>query len=251
MKEHIQIKNLSVRFGKTQALKDVSLSIPHKSITAVFGPANSGKTILMRSINRLIELSPTVERSGDVLIDGENVYRPEVDVAVLRRRVSMVFAQPTPLPMSIYENLVYGLRLMGERSREKLDAQVQYGLKSAALWNEVRDRLHQPALSLSGGQQQRLCIARSLALDPEILLLDAPTAALDPISTAQIEDTMRILKERYTIVLVPHNQHQGARVGDQAAFFLGGECIEVGPVNQIFTAPQDQRTEDYVSGRFG
>lgn len=251
MSEHIKIENLSVRFGETQALKNVNLSVPRKSITTVFGPANSGKTVLMRAINRLIDLNPGVERQGDIFIDGASVFRPEVNVAVLRRRVSMVFALPTPLPMSIYENLVYGLRLMGEKRREKLDAQVQYGLQAAALWNEVRDRLHQPALSLSGGQQQRLCIARSLALDPEILLLDAPTAALDPISTALIEDTMRSLKSRYTIILAPHNQHQGARVADQAAFFLGGECVEVGTINQIFTAPQDRRTEDYVSGRYG
>lgn len=251
MSEHIRINNLSVTYGPTQALKDVSVSIPRKSITAVFGPANSGKTVLLRCINRMIELTPGVVRSGDVVIDGASVFRPEVDVAVLRRRISMVFAQPTPLPLSIYENLVYGLRLMGERQRDKLDAQVMYGLKAAALWNEVRDRLNQPALSLSGGQQQRLCIARSLALDPEILLLDAPTAALDPISTAQIEDTMRELKQRYTIVLVPHNQQQGGRVADQAAFLLGGECVEVGPVSQIFTTPRDRRTEDYVSGRFG
>jgi phosphate transport system ATP-binding protein len=251
MSEYISIKDLSVRFGSVEALKNVNLEIPRNQITTVFGPANSGKTVLMRSINRMIELTPSMQRSGDITINDESIFRPEVDVAVLRRRVSMVFALPTPLPMSIYENVIYGLRLMGEKRRDKLDAQVQYGLEGAALWNEVRNRLHDPALSLSGGQQQRLCLARSLALDPDILLLDAPTAALDPISTALIEETMIELKARYTIILVPHNFHQGARVADRAAFFLGGECIETGTVSQIFTAPQDSRTEDYVSGRFG
>ena len=251
MQDHITIKDLSVRYGATEALRNINLAIPRHSITSIFGPANSGKTTLLRAINRLIELTPEVQRSGDVLLDNQSVYRREVNLSELRRRVAMVFATPSPLPMSIFDNLAYGLRLAGERRQSKLMEQAEYGLRAAALWNEVQDRLNQSAMSLSGGQQQRLCLARGLALEPEVLLLDAPTAALDPISTAQIEETLVKLKRRYTIVLVPHNQQQGSRVGDQAAFFLNGECVETGSVGQLFTAPRDQRTEDYVTGRFG
>lgn len=251
MDDHIVIDQLSVSYGQTEALQNINLRIPRKRITAIFGPSNSGKTTLLRAINRLLELGDNVTRTGDVLLNGKSVYAPDMDVATLRRRVSMVFAQPTPLPMSIYDNVVYGLRLAGEQRRAQLDATVERALRLATLWNEVRDRLQLPGLSLSGGQQQRLCLARSLAMNPEVLLLDAPTAALDPISTALIEEMLIQLREHYTIVLVPHNQQQASRTGDQAAFFLGGTCVEVGSATQIFNTPRDQRTEQYINGRFG
>jgi phosphate transport system ATP-binding protein len=251
MDDHIVIDNLSVRYGQTEALKGINLRVPRRRITAVFGPANSGKTTLLRAINRLLDLTDGVARSGDVLLNDQSVYAAGTDVAALRRRVSMVFAQPSPLPMTIYDNVVYGLRLAGERRRSQLDAVVERALRLSTLWNEVRDRLQTPGLSLSGGQQQRLCLARSLAMNPEVLLLDAPTAALDPISTALIEETLFQLREHYTIVLVPHNQQQASRTGDYAAFFLGGVCVEAGSNDQIFNTPQDQRTEQYITGKFG
>jgi len=234
-----------------QALRDVTLRIYPNQITAVFGPAGGGKSTLLRLLNRLNDLIPGRRLEGRVLLDGEDVYAPGVDVHALRRRVGMVFATPVPLPMSIRQNLTYGPELTGVRERARLDALVEYSLRAAALWDEVKERLDEPGIALSGGQQQRLCLARTLALEPEVILLDEPTSGLDPISTAKVEASLQDLKQRYTIVIAPHSVQQAARVADHAVFLLQGELIEEGPGSSLFTQPRDRRTEDYVTGRFG
>ncbi|MBE9507762.1 MAG: phosphate ABC transporter ATP-binding protein [Chloroflexi bacterium] len=234
-----------------RALNDVSLCIYPNQITTIFGPAGGGKSTLMRLLNRLNDLTPGRHLEGRILLDGEDIYAPGVDVHALRRRVGMVFATPVPLPMSIRQNLTYGPELAGVRERAKLDELVERSLRAAALWDEVKDRLDEPGTELSGGQQQRLCLARTLALEPDVILLDEPTSGLDPISTAKVEASLQELKQRYTIVIVPHSVQQAARVADHAVFILQGALIEEGPDGQLFTNPRDQRTEDYVTGRFG
>ncbi len=249
----ISIRSVSYKYSGVPALRDVTFDIPERAITVLFGPSHAGKSTLLRCLNRLndlIESEPT-ELQGQILLDGQDVYAPGVDVTELRRRVGMVFALPIPLPMSIRENLVYGLRMRGERRKARLDTLVEQSLRQAALWDEVHDRLDDPAFRLSGGQQQRLCVARTLALEPEVLLLDNPTSGLDPLSTAKVEVSLQLLKADYTIVIVPHSVQQAARVADDAAFLLGGELVEVGAGREMFVKPRDRRTEDYVTGRFG
>lgn len=247
----IRIQDVDYFYGDEQALKGVSLDIPSKAITALFGPAGGGKTTLLRLINRLNDMVDGTRMSGHIWLDGQDVYAPEVDPPTLRRRVGMVFALPLPLPGTVRENVVYGPRLAGVHDRVEQDQIVVRSLKQAALWDEVRDRLDEPASALSGGQQQRLCIARSLALEPDVLLLDEPTSGLDPISTAKVEATLDELKQDYTVVIVPHSIQQAARIADCAAFFLMGEMIEYRPGEQIFVNPQKKQTEDYITGRFG
>lgn len=247
----IRIEDLTYAYGDKVALRDVTMDIPANAITVVFGPAGGGKTTLLRLINRLNDLIEGTRMSGRILLDGKDIYAPGTDVIDLRRRVGMVFALPLPLPGTIRENVEYGPRLAGVRDPVRLEEIVVRSLKQAALWDEVKDRLDTPASALSGGQQQRLCLARSLALEPEVLLLDEPTSGLDPISTGRIEETLFELKQRYTIVLVPHSIQQAARVADYAAFFLMGELVEWQPGDMLFTNPRDQRTEDYITGRFG
>ncbi len=247
----IHIEDVSYAYGDNEALRHVTLDIPARAITVLFGPAGGGKTTVLRLINRLNDLVENTTRLGKVYLGGEDIYAPGVDLPALRRRVGMVFALPLPLPGTIYENVIYGPRLAGERNAARLDEIVERSLTQAALWDEVRDRLHASAYALSGGQQQRLCIARSLALEPEVLLLDEPTSGLDPISTAKVEQSLYELKQQYTIVLVPHSIQQAGRVADYAAFFLMGELVETGPGRQMFTAPQRKQTQDYITGRFG
>ena len=248
----LRIEHLTIAYSDgTESLRDINLEIPEKAITVLFGPAGGGKSTLLRTLNRLNDLADVVEVQGHVWLDGMDILSPRTDVIALRRRVGMVFARPVVLPLTIRENLTYGLELSGEQNRARLDEAVERSLHHAALWEEVHDRLDEPASSLSGGQQQRLCLARSLALEPELILLDEPTSGLDPISTGKVETSLARLKQDYTIVLVPHSIQQAARTADYAAFFLGGELIEFAPGRQIFTNPHDQRTEDYVEGRFG
>ena len=247
----IRIENVSYAYDGKQALRDVTLDVPANAITVFFGPASGGKTTLLRLINRLNDLVDGTHMSGHILLDGRDIYAPETDVPDLRRRVGMVFALPLPLPGTVRENVTYGLELSGVRNRARLDEIVFRSLNQAALWDEVKDRLNDPASSLSGGQQQRLCIARSLALEPDVLLLDEPTSGLDPISTGKVEESLFELKQDYTIIIVPHSVQQAARVADCAAFFLMGELVEYRPGTEIFTTPQDQRTDDYITGRFG
>jgi len=228
------------------------LSIVERRVTAIIGPSGSGKSTFLRCLNRMHELVPGARVEGQVLIDGQDIYAPGVDPVLIRRRVGMVFQKPTPFPtMSIYENVAAGLRLAGERNRRKLDEVVERSLRAAALWDEVKDRLHKPGTALSGGQQQRLCIARALAVEPEVLLMDEPASSLDPASTLRIEELARELAKEITIVIVTHNMQQAARVSDFTAFLLNGELVEYGPTDQIFTKPKDPRTEDYITGRFG
>ncbi len=248
---HVVLRDFTVHFGEVEALKGVSLSIPLHRIFALFGPARSGKTTLLRSINRMNDLTPSFRQSGQLYLGGTDVYGPGVDITALRRRVGVVYALPTPLPLSIFENVVYGPRLVGMRGRHALGEVAERALADAALLDEVKDRLDSPAMRLSGGQQQRLCIARALALDPEVLMLDEPTSGLDPISTTRIEEMLQRLKARVTIVIAPSNVQQAARVADRAAFLLMGELVEEGPGRELFTRPKDRRTEDYVTGRFG
>ena len=245
------IEDVSYAYDGKLALRGVSFDLPEKAITVLFGPAGGGKTTLLRLINRLNDLVEGTELSGRILLDGEDLYAPGVDVAALRRRVGMVFALPLPLPGTVRDNIEYGLRLAGVRDRARLDESVFRSLTQAALWDEVKDRLDDPASSLSGGQQQRLCIARSLALEPEVLLLDEPTSGLDPISTAKVEASLLELKQDYTIVIVPHSVQQAARLADFTAFLLMGELVEYRAGKEIFTKPHDPRTEDYITGRFG
>jgi len=250
--DKIIIENLSLQYSDgTESLRNVSLGIREKAVTVLFGPAGGGKSTLLRCLNRLNDLTEVKAASGQILIDGQNILDPAVDVIALRRKVGMVFARPVVLPMSIRENLTYGLELAGEKRRVKLDEAVERSLKLAALWEEVDDRLNDPAIALSGGQQQRLCLARSLALQPEIILLDEPTSGLDPISTGKVEAALQELKKEYTIILVPHSVQQAGRTADFAAFFLQGELVESGEGKSLFTAPKQKRTEDYITGRFG
>ena len=247
----IQIENLTYAYGEQEVLRDIHIAVPAKAITVFLGPAGGGKTTLLRLINRLNDLVDKTRLTGRVLLDGQDIYAPGMSVTDLRRRVGMVFALPLPLPGTVRENVMYGPKLAGLRDRKRLREIVERSLTQAALWDEVKDRLDDPANRLSGGQQQRLCIARSLALEPEVLLLDEPTSGLDPISTAKVEGSLFQLKQDYTIIIVPHSVQQAARVADYAAFFLMGELVEQGPGKALFTAPQDKRTEDYVTGRFG
>jgi len=247
----IVIKNFSFYYDSTQALRDINLDIRSQEIFVIFGPARSGKTTLLKSLNRLTDLIFGTRHTGTIFLDGLDIYDPKISLTHLRRRVGMVFDLPTPLPLSIFENVAYGPKLKGTMQKRRLNEIVEKALRSAVLWEEVKDRLHASALRLSGGQQQRLCIARILALEPEVLLLDEPCSGLDPISTASIEETLNQLKKEYTIILIPHNVQQASRVADRAAFFLNGELVEKGPVYQIFTRPRDKRTEDYVTGKFG
>jgi phosphate transport system ATP-binding protein len=247
----ILIQNVAYAYGDEQALRDVTLDIPARAVSVFFGPAGGGKTTLLRLINRLNDLVEGTDMSGRILLDGEDIYRPDISISALRRRVGMVFALPLPLPGTVRSNVEYGPKVAGERNQGTLDEIVHNSLRQAALWDEVKDRLDSPANSLSGGQQQRLCIARSLALEPEVLLLDEPTSGLDPISTGKVEESLSELKVKYTIIIVPHSIEQAARMADYAAFFLMGELIEYRPGTEIFTTPKDQRTEEYVTGRFG
>jgi phosphate transport system ATP-binding protein len=248
---HICIRNLSVRYGDAVALRDVNLNIPRGQIFGLFGPARSGKTTLLRSINRMNDLIHGSSVEGEIYLSSAEIYAPTVDVARLRQRVGVVYALPSPLPMTIFENVVYGPRLVGVRDKSKLLDICERALSDAAIWDEVKDRLDMSALRLSGGQQQRLCLARALALEPEVLLLDEPTSGLDPISTAKIEDSLRRLKSRVTVIFAPSSVQQAARISDTAAFLLMGELVEVGPGGSLFTNPKDRRTDDYVTGRFG
>jgi phosphate transport system ATP-binding protein len=248
--EKIRVRGLTVRYGEKIAVNDISLAIPEHRVTAFIGPSGCGKSTFLRCLNRMHELVPGARSEGSVTIDGEDLYARGIDPVRLRRRVGMVFQRPNPFPtMSIYDNVAAGLRLNGWRGN--LDEIVERCLRQGALWDEVKDRLRQSALSLSGGQQQRLCIARALAVEPEVLLMDEPASALDPIATAKIEELMHELKERYTIVIVTHNMQQAARVSDHTAFFYMGELVEAGATERIFTTPHEQRTEDYVTGKFG
>jgi phosphate transport system ATP-binding protein len=235
----------------TQALRNINLDIHSNELFVVFGPSRSGKSTLLRLLNRLSDLVEGAERSGEIAFDGQDIFSREVDITQLRRAISMVFAIPTPLPGTIYENVAYGLKMAGMKDRFVMDERVERGLRQAALWDEVKDRLHWSAFALSGGQKQRLCLARSLALEPEVVLLDNPTSGLDPISTATVENSLSELKEQYTIVMVPHSVQQAARVADRAAFLLDGEVIECGDRQQIFLEPLNEKTHDYVTGRFG
>ncbi|MGC8861325.1 MAG: phosphate ABC transporter ATP-binding protein PstB [Armatimonadota bacterium] len=247
----VSVRALNLYYGAFHALKNVNLDIVGCAITALIGPSGCGKSSFLRCLNRMNDLIPGVRTTGRVLLDGKDIYAPDVDVVLLRKRVGMVFQQPNPFPKSVFENVAFGPRIHGVRDRSKLAEIVEHSLVRAALWDEVKDDLHKSAMALSGGQQQRLCIARALAVDPEVLLMDEPCSALDPISTSRIEELMVSLKTEYTIVIVTHNMQQASRVSDYTGFFLMGEMIEFGESAQIFTRPRDQRTEDYVTGRFG
>ena len=252
MVDKIVIENLSLQYSDgTESLRNISMEIPANQITVLFGPAGGGKSTLLRCLNRLNDLTEVRASMGKILIDGENILDPKTDVIALRRKVGMVFARPVVLPLTIRGNLTYGLELAGETRRSRLDEAVERSLRLAAIWDEVKDRLDEPAIALSGGQQQRVCLARVLALQPEIVLLDEPTSGLDPISTGKVEAALQELKKDYTIILVPHSVQQAGRTADHAAFFLQGELVEFRPGQEIFTNPKDKRTEDYVTGRFG
>ncbi|MCD9025896.1 phosphate ABC transporter ATP-binding protein PstB [Cohnella silvisoli] len=251
MNSIIEINDLDLFYGEFHALKHVNMEIPEKAITAFIGPSGCGKSTLLRTFNRMNDMIAGTRIEGKVEIAGTDIYSNEVDVETLRKRVGMVFQQPNPFPKSIYDNIAYGPRLHGITDRKKLDEIVETSLRSAALWGEVKDHLKRSAFSISGGQQQRLCIARALAVEPDILLMDEATSALDPISTLKIEELAQELKDRYTIVMVTHNMHQAARVSQQTVFFLNGEVVEYSETEQLFSNPTDQRTEDYISGRFG
>ena len=246
----IQINGLNLHYGSFHALKDVDLTIHPNEITAFIGPSGCGKSTLLKTLNRMNDLVEGCKITGEVLLDGVDIYR-DMDTALLRKRVGMVFQKPNPFPMSIYDNIAFGPRTHGIRSKAKLDDIIERSLRNAAIWDELKDRLKKDALGLSGGQQQRLCIARALAVEPEVLLMDEPTSALDPISTSKIEDLALQLKEKYTIVMVTHNMQQAARISDRTAFFLLGEVVEYDETAKIFSMPQDKRTEDYITGRFG
>ena len=247
----LQAKALNLWYGQNHALHDVTVDIPEHEITAFIGPSGCGKSTFLRTLNRMNDLIPTVKITGEVDYRGENIYESGVDPTWLRKRIGMVFQKANPFPMSIYDNVAYGPRTHGVRSRVKLDEIVEESLRSAAIWDEVKDRLKKSALGLSGGQQQRLCIARALAVEPEVLLMDESTSALDPISTSRIEDLAMELKNKYTVVMVTHNMQQAARVSDNTAFFLLGDLVEFGKTEQLFSNPTDKRTEDYITGRFG
>ena len=251
MSDIITVKDLNLWYGSTQALHHVSMEIPEKSITALIGPSGCGKSTFLKTLDRMNDLVPGVRIEGTVRYDGRDIFAPDVDVNELRRQVGMVFQKPNPFPMSIYDNVAYGPRTHGVRNRAKLDEIVEQSLRSAAIWDEVKDRLKKNALGLSGGQQQRLCIARALAVEPQVLLMDEPTSALDPISTSKIEELAIELKKQYTIVIVTHNMQQALRISDRTAFFLLGELIEYDDTERIFSTPSQKKTEDYIPGRFG
>jgi phosphate transport system ATP-binding protein len=251
MMHKIQVDKLKLYYGETLALKKISLDITKNSVLALIGPSGCGKSTFLRTLNRMNDLIDNVKIEGEVLLDGQNIYHPHTDVVMLRKRVGMVFQRPNPFPMSIYDNVAYGPRVHGLKDKRQLDEIVERSLTGAALWEEVKDRLHSSAMGLSGGQQQRLCIARLLAVEPEVLLMDEPCSALDPISTMKIEELIIELKPQYTIVIVTHNMQQAARVSDHTGFFLNGELVEFDATDAIFTRPQDKRTEDYITGRFG
>ena len=251
MNEIMTANDLCLWYGENQALKNINIAIPEKSITALIGPSGCGKSTFLKTLNRMNDLIPTVKITGDVTYNGRNIFDKDVDVNELRRDVGMVFQKPNPFPMSIYDNIAYGPRTHGITSRVRLDEIVEQALRGAAIWDEVKDRLKKNALGLSGGQQQRLCIARALAVEPKVLLMDEPTSALDPISTSRIEELALQLKEKYTIIMVTHNMQQAVRISDNTAFFLLGELIEFDETEKLFSQPGDQRTEDYITGRFG
>ena len=251
MSDIFTVRDLNLWYGPTQALHHVDMDIPEKSITALIGPSGCGKSTFLKTLDRMNDLVPGVRIEGTVEYDGKNIFAPDVDVNELRRQVGMVFQKPNPFPMSIYDNVAYGPRTHGVRSRAKLDEIVEQSLRAAAIWDEVKDRLRKNALGLSGGQQQRLCIARALAVEPRVLLMDEPTSALDPISTSKIEDLAMELKKRYTIVIVTHNMQQALRISDRTAFFLLGELIEYDDTERMFSTPTQKKTEDYITGRFG
>ncbi len=251
MSSKMSIKNLNLYYGENHALKDVSMEIPEKEITAFIGPSGCGKSTFLKTLNRMNDLVENVRIEGEITLDGENIYSKGVDTTLLRKKIGMVFQQPNPFPMSIYDNIAYGPRIHGIKSKAKLDEIVETSLRGAAIFDEVKDRLKKSALGLSGGQQQRLCIARALAVKPEVLLMDEPTSALDPISTLKIEELMAELKKDYTVAIVTHNMQQATRISDNTAFFLIGEMVEFGKTDDLFTHPTDKRTEDYITGRFG
>ncbi|WP_409199870.1 phosphate ABC transporter ATP-binding protein PstB [Methanobrevibacter sp. DSM 116169] len=247
----IESKNLNVSFGESHILKNVNVSIPENSVTALIGPSGCGKSTFIRSINRMNDLIPSFQHDGEILLDGKDVYDHKVDVVNLRKKVGMVFQKPNPFPKSIYENVAYGLRIHGETDEDIIEQIVEESLKSAAIWDEVKDKLDNSAMGLSGGQQQRLCIARTIAVNPEVILMDEPCSALDPISTLKIEDLIHKLKNEYTIVMVTHNMQQATRVSKFTSFFLSGEVIESGKTDQLFVNPKEKKTEEYITGRFG
>ena len=251
MKNKIETRDLNLYYGQKHALKNINLDIVENKITAFIGPSGCGKSTFLKTLNRMNDYVKNVKITGDINLDQENIYDKRVDTTILRKKVGMVFQQPNPFPMSIYDNVAYGPRIHGIKNKKELDKIVEESLKAAALFDEVSDRLHTSALGLSGGQQQRLCIARALAVDPEVILLDEPTSALDPISTLKIEELLLQLKEKYTIAIVTHNMQQASRIADYTAFFLVGDMVEYGKTDDIFSRPQDQRTEDYITGRFG
>ena len=251
MEPIIYARNLNLHYGDFHALKDINIDIPEKQITAFIGPSGCGKSTFLKTMNRMQNLVPSVKIEGDLFFRGQDINSKDIDVTELRRQIGMVWQKPNPFPMSIYDNIAYGPRTHGVKSRAKLDEIVEQSLRGAAIWDEVKDRLKKNALGLSGGQQQRLCIARALAVEPEVLLMDEPTSALDPISTSKIEELAMELKDRYTIVIVTHNMQQAVRISDHTAFFLLGELVEYGETEKLFSQPQDKRTEDYITGRFG
>ena len=251
METKISTSDLNLYYGNNHALKNINLDIYENQITAFIGPSGCGKSTYLKTLNRMNDLVPNVTINGKVWIDGEDIYDPKVDTTLLRKKVGMVFQQPNPFPMSIYDNIAYGPRIHGIKGKAELDAIVEKSLRGAALWDEVKDRLKRSALGLSGGQQQRLCIARALAVEPEILLMDEPTSALDPISTLKIEDLMGELKKNYTVVIATHNMQQATRIADYTAFFLVGEVVEYAPTTDLFSHPREKKTEDYITGRFG
>ncbi len=251
MEAILRTSHLNLWYGDNHALKDVSLDMPEHKVTALIGPSGCGKSTFLKTLDRMTDLVPAARVEGEVVYRGRNIFDPQVDVTWLRRQVGMVFQKANPFPMSIYDNIAYGPRTHGIRGRKELDEIVERSLRGAAIWDEVKDRLKKSALSLSGGQQQRVCIARALAVEPDVLLMDEATSALDPISTSKIEDLIAELKKRYTIVIVTHNMQQATRVSDRCAFFLHGELVEEGETEQVFSVPKDRRTEDYITGRFG
>lgn len=251
MNSKISVSNLNLYYGQNHALKSVNMEIPENEITAFIGPSGCGKSTFLKTLNRMNDLVEGVRIEGKVVLDGEDIYSPTVDTTLLRKKVGMVFQQPNPFQMSIYDNIAYGPRIHGIKNKAKLDEIVETSLKGAAIWDEIKDRLKKSALGLSGGQQQRLCIARALAVKPEVLLMDEPTSALDPISTLKVEELMAELKKNYTVAIVTHNMQQATRISDNTAFFLVGEMVEMNKTEELFSRPMDKRTEDYITGRFG
>ena len=251
MNSKISVSNLNLYYGQNHALKSVNMEIPENEITAFIGPSGCGKSTFLKTLNRMNDLVEGVRIEGKVVLDGEDIYSPTVDTTLLRKKVGMVFQKPNPFPMSIYDNIAYGPRIHGIKNKAKLDEIVETSLKGAAIWDEIKDRLKKSALGLSGGQQQRLCIARALAVKPEVLLMDEPTSALDPISTLKVEELMAELKKNYTVAIVTHNMQQATRISDNTAFFLVGEMVEMNKTEELFSRPMDKRTEDYITGRFG